>query len=342
MVHSSYTNDFFADLRKKTKQSAKEIVPLVIEMINPKSVIDVGCGEGIWLAAFEKNGVKDILGIDGDYIDRNMLAIPVDRFMPVDLKHPVELKRQFDLVVCLEVAEHLPEETAASFVDFLTTLGPVVLFSAAIPYQGGNQHVNEQWPDYWAALFERKSYLTIDCIRKKVWNNDNVAWWYAQNMLLLAEETCLNDHPLLQRELEHTNHSSLSAVHPHQYIHVVWMKMLYQTIQEFYCLIPHKTSFIVIDDGKFGIQYWSDEAVYFPEKDGTYWGPPQDDDTAIRELERLLEQKFGFLVILWPAFWWLDYYKKFNRYIVSRFRCVLRNDRICVFDLQSKPDTSVG
>ena len=75
------------------------------------------------------------------------------------------------------------------------------------------------------------------------------------------------------------------------------------------------------------------------EKEGSYFGPPKDDDTAIHELERLLKQKIRFLVILWPVFWWLDYYKNFNNYIFSRFRCVLRSDRLCVFDLQQKPET---
>ena len=343
MVHSYYTNDFYADLREETKQSAKEIVPLIIELIKPKSVIDVGCGEGIWLAAFEENGIKDILGIDGDYIDRNMLAIPADRFMPIDLKKPIKLKRQFDLVVCLEVAEHLPKETAEQFVDFLTTLGPIVLFSAAIPYQGGEQHVNEQWPDYWAALFKKKDYLVFDCIRKRVWDNDKVASWYAQNILLFAEENCLSDYPCLRQELEKNKNPSISMVHPKPYMHTImhamWMEMFCKGILELRRLIPPCIPYVVVDDVKFDIEIFDTNAVRFMEKEGSYWGPPKDDDTAIRELEKFLKQKIRFLVILWPAFWWLDYYKSFNNYIESRFRCVLRNDRLCVFDLQQKPET---
>src|SRR4029077_19644174 len=109
-------------------------------------------------------GARDILGLDGDYVSREKLAIPAQNFMAMDLTGPISVERTFDLVVSLEVAEHLPADCSSGFVDALTRLGPVVLFSAAAPYQGGAQHVNEQWPEYWAKLFSRKGYLPVDCL----------------------------------------------------------------------------------------------------------------------------------------------------------------------------------
>jgi hypothetical protein len=74
--------------------------------------------------------------------------------------------------------------------------------------------------------------------------------------------------------------------------------------------------------------------VPFLEHDGQYWGPPPDDATALREFERLRQAGAAFLAVAWPAFWWLDYYTDFHRHLRGRYRCLLENDRLIVFDLQ--------
>ena len=148
-----YTADFFADHRDGARRSARVVVPLVLELVRARSVVDVGCGDGTWLSVFREHGVEDVRGIDGDYVDRAELQIPRERFHPHDLTRPLELGHTFDLAVSLEVAEHLPPESADDFVTSLTRHAPIVLFSAAAPYQGGQNHVNEQWPAYWAARF---------------------------------------------------------------------------------------------------------------------------------------------------------------------------------------------
>ena len=201
-----------------SRRSAKEIIPLVLELIQPKRVIDVGCGVGGLLSVFKECGVEDIQGIDGDWVDKKMLQIPEDRFLSFDLKEPFQMDRQFDLVVSLEVAEHLPSDCAETFVDDLVRLGPVILFSAAIPFQEGTYHVNEQWPDYWVKRFQKKGYVVIDCLRKKIWQNDNVEWWYAQNILMFVRRDYLESNPLLKKEFENTNTSMLSIVHPKCYL----------------------------------------------------------------------------------------------------------------------------
>ena len=209
-----YTKAYYKHLQKGWRRSAKQIVPEILELIQPKHVIDVGCGVGIWLSVFKECGVENIWGVDGDYVDKKMLQIPEERFLSLDLKKPFRMDRQFDLVVSLEVAEHLPSECAETFVDSLTRLGPVILFSAAIPLQGGTHHINEQWPDYWAKYFQEKGYVVIDCIRKKIWQNDNVRWFYAQNILMFVRQGYLESHPLLKREFESSDTSQLSIVHP--------------------------------------------------------------------------------------------------------------------------------
>lgn len=165
-----YSPEFFAKLRDRARRSAREIVPRILRWVEPASVIDVGCGVGTWLAVFREYGIQNVHGIDGDYVDRRMLDLPEVQFHATDLSRPFEIEPQFDLALCLEVAEHLPTESAGTLVRSLVRLSPVVLFSAAIPFQGGTHHVNEQWPEYWARLFGKEDYVVIDCLRKDLWN----------------------------------------------------------------------------------------------------------------------------------------------------------------------------
>jgi len=213
-----FTKDFYKRTLHGSLQSAREIIPLIMKLVKPKSVIDVGCGKGVWLSAFKEFGIADVLGIDGDWIDKDTLQIPNETFLVLDLKQPIQLVRHFDLVVSLEVAQYLPKECASRFVESLTKLGSVILFSSGIPYQTSYLNLNPQWPDYWADLFQRKGYGAIDCLRRIIWNNDKIEPWYVQNILLYVRLDNLKDHPLLYREYKNTNHSMLSIVHPKYYL----------------------------------------------------------------------------------------------------------------------------
>lgn len=217
-MRKTYTPKFFRDICEGSRKSARAIVPLLLELVEPRSVVDVGCGTGEWLATFKELSIDDICGIDGDYVDRNLLQIPPETFFARDLAKPFSFDRVFDLVVSLEVAEHLPAGSADAFIESLTELGRVIFFSAAVPHQGGTQHVNEQWPDYWARRFEAKGYQAIDCIRQKVWNNDGVEWWYAQNSILYAAPEVIERLPRLKKEFESRSEHTLSLVHPRHYM----------------------------------------------------------------------------------------------------------------------------
>ena len=139
-------------------------------------------------------GVGDVIGLDGDYVDRATLHIPPDSFLPRDLNHPLNMDRRFDLAVSVEVAEHLAPDLAVQFVDELTKLAPAVLFSAAIPNQDGNHHVNERWPSYWAALFGQFGFSPFDVVRPQVWRNEQVEPWYAQNVILYLSDGLADKH----------------------------------------------------------------------------------------------------------------------------------------------------
>lgn len=193
------------------------VVPIVLELFRPGSVVDVGCGLGAWLATFQEHGVSDILGIDGDYVDKEMLYISPQDFKTIDLNRPFTLNRTFDLAVCLEVAEHLQAEHANDFVESLTRLAPIILFSAAIPLQSGTHHVNEQWPDYWAQKFATRGFVPVDALRKRIWSNSDIQVFYRQNIMFFCTEQALASNSALAKEFKETNREMLSIVHPEQY-----------------------------------------------------------------------------------------------------------------------------
>lgn len=181
---TKYHKTFFSHISPGSSASARRVVPLLLGLTEVSSVVDVGCGTGAWLAEFAVAGIEDYVGIDGDYIEPAALAIPEDRFRPLDLEQPLRLGRRFDLATCLEVAEHLRPEYAPILVRSLTSLAPVVAFSAAIPGQGGLGHVNEQWPDYWAELFAGEGFGLVDWFRMALWEDGSIEPWYRQNLVL--------------------------------------------------------------------------------------------------------------------------------------------------------------
>jgi SAM-dependent methyltransferase len=188
--HRLYDAKFYRELQA-TRESAREILPMVFDLLKPASIVDIGCGQGQWLATAMELGVDDVLGVDGDWALRTKVEIPREKFLAHDLSMPLQFDRKFDLALALEVAEHLPASRARQFVQSLCEASDKVLFSAAIPGQGGRNHLNEQWPAYWAKLFAEFEFQCYDLVRPKIWNNPRVRWYYAQNCLLYARRGVL-------------------------------------------------------------------------------------------------------------------------------------------------------
>lgn len=205
-----YDAPFFESLRDGTRKSAAVVVPLLIDLVQPRNVIDIGCGAGLWLAAFRESGVTDVLGVDGAWVPAAEREIPEELFLERDLAQPLSLDRAFDLALCLEAAEHLPPEAAVPFVESLTRVAPIIVFSAAIPRQGGTGHFNEQWPSYWAKLFASYGYECLDLLRERLWTNAAVETWYRQNMLCFVA----GDRPDLRARLAGSVARPLDIVHP--------------------------------------------------------------------------------------------------------------------------------
>jgi SAM-dependent methyltransferase len=211
-----YQPQYYDAITAGSLRSARAVLPLVFDAVSPRSLLDVGSGIGAWSSVAIELGVEDVKALDGDYVQREQLLIPPASFEAANLENRFDLGRRFDLVMTLEVAEHLPEHSAASFVESLVKHGDVVLFSAAIPRQGGENHLNEQWPEYWAEHFADHGYVAVDYVRPKVWHDPEVELWYAQNMLLFVKAERLIDFPELANSAREPG-APLSLVHPKLY-----------------------------------------------------------------------------------------------------------------------------
>ncbi len=185
-----YNDYFFSKQEKGSYISARFIVPLVLEIVEIKSVVDFGCGLGTWLKVWQENNVSDILGLDGDYVDREKLYIDKKYFQAHNLAEKLKLNKKYDLALSLEVAEHIEKEKADIFVQNLTSVSDMILFSAAIPGQADKKigHVNEKWPEYWQEKFRKFGFVMLDPLRAKIFNNNQVDWWYRQNIFLLVKK----------------------------------------------------------------------------------------------------------------------------------------------------------
>jgi SAM-dependent methyltransferase len=219
----------------------QEIVPVLMKILNPVSVADIGCGLGTFLYSFKEAGVKEVLGIDGSWVDRKVLGkyLSENEFVEKDLEKPFTLEKKYNLVLSLEVAEHLAAESADLFVKNLVDAGNTIVFSAAIPFQGGQNHVNEQWLPYWEAKFAKHGYVLHDILRPIFWDNPNVLLWYKQNMVLFTKAAFHADPSLVRNPLKNVVHCELfnhvarerelifsGGLYPRQYVSFLYMAVV--------------------------------------------------------------------------------------------------------------------
>lgn len=215
----AFTSNDYTAIRTGINNSAATIVPDIIKIVRPATVVDFGCGEGRWLAEFARHGAT-VAGYDGHPGDN--LVIPDDTYHRTDLATAtIDLTETYDLALCLEVAEHLPSHRADWLINLLCTAAKTILFSAAIPGQGGLNHINEQWPDYWQARFADHNYQMSGALRWLWWDRVPlpVESWYAQNIMLCVETSELKARPELQPLFDGPGCQPHAVVHPITWLH---------------------------------------------------------------------------------------------------------------------------
>jgi len=190
-----YNDTFFDYIDGGARSSAKALIGLANSWIKPRSVLDLGCGRGVWLDEWHAAGVGRVHGVDGAYVNRETLAIPRDSFQVADLTKPLTFDAKFDLAQSLEVGEHLPTSASDTLVDSLCNSANRIVFSAAVVGQGGEFHVNEQPLSFWQEKFAARGFHAYDCLRPYLKSNSAVEPWYRYNAVFYANEAGAQDLP---------------------------------------------------------------------------------------------------------------------------------------------------
>lgn len=217
---SIYSKKFYEGRDVDTLYSSQAILKSLFGIVMPQSVVDFGCGVGTWLKTSKELGVPEVLGIEGDWVSVDDLMINVSEFRHENLAGMVTLSRKYDLAISLEVAEHISMEYADVFVENLVRASDIIMFSAAIPNQRGNGHVNEQWPEYWIAKFLERNYIVLDLIRPKIWNDEKIKTWYKQNIFVFVKKEIFESRSDLIRMAE-SQSKMFSVVHPSTFLRQV-------------------------------------------------------------------------------------------------------------------------
>ena len=178
--HDDETSGFMA--------SARSVAPVVMRQLRPLTILDVGCGAGAWVRAYEECGAVYVVGVDADCPPADQLLFNPSRFHTIDVAGVFRIGREFDLVQCLEVAEHVDPAASEALLDNLVAHAPLVLFSAAPPGQGGVNNVNERPYEFWRDGFQARGYALFDFLRPQLRFRRGVEHWYRYNMFLFARE----------------------------------------------------------------------------------------------------------------------------------------------------------
>lgn len=200
-LESLYDEKFYDDHYDGALVSARAIIPILFELVKPSSVVDFGCGLGTWLRVCQENGVQTVLGLEGPHVGLSKLLISGDSFRQTNFLEKVTSPGTFGLAICLEVVEHLPNRAGIALVQTLTETAPLILFSAAIPGQGGTHHINERWASYWREVFAHHGFQRLDPIRRRVWTDKQIKWWYRQNIFLYATQEAIEQSEALRNEM---------------------------------------------------------------------------------------------------------------------------------------------
>ena len=215
-----YGDCFYEGHLDHSYASALKYADIVSPLLNPKRVVDVGCGRGAWLKAFKEKGASKLVGYDGTWNSQENMIDQSIVFHAADLNKPINIldAEHYDLTISVEVAEHLEPTSAQDFIKSLTKLSDVVLFGAAYTKQGGANHINEQPHTYWASCFSAYDYVPYDLFRPKLWGDKEIPFWYQQNTFLYVRQNTPISELLVRAEYEPMkNVTFMNCIHPALY-----------------------------------------------------------------------------------------------------------------------------
>jgi hypothetical protein len=193
-----------------------ELSKIIFEEFKPIAIFDVGCGLGNFIKDFQNLGCI-ASGTDGKWVlnQKYLLICDSNSIVVQDLNNPTKLiPEKTDIVISLEVAEHLEPESSERFINYLCSTGSLVVFSAATPWQGGQGHINEKLSSYWIDLFKENGYEVSNYLRSLLWDNEDIFPWYRQNILIFYN----NNHKLVFPKLVDGNNQIYNIFSPFIYM----------------------------------------------------------------------------------------------------------------------------
>lgn len=215
-----YNNHFYGDDSTR-KLSARKILRYYWKFFNPKKIVDVGCGRGVWLDECRNLGATNLLGIDGDYNSQHNMFKNF-KYINHDLNKKFAIKEKYDLAISVETIEHLKPEISNNFIKSLCKLSETIIFSGAFPYQGGIGHINERLHSEFAKIFIKNNYFPFDFFRPALFSDKDISFWYRQNIFLYLKKNSYNYKKLIYHNIKPLkNIYFMNCVHPELYFRKV-------------------------------------------------------------------------------------------------------------------------
>lgn len=181
-----YSKDYYSIHDENSYKSATVILNQLSNYISPSSIIDWGCGSGTWCKAAIEIWNVSIIGIDQHDFDGYQMYISQSNYRKEDIRKEIWVNK-VELAICVEVIEHIDEYYEDAVIDNICSCSDTILFSGALPFQGGTGHINEKPYSYWVKKFRERGYNLDDRIRRDIWDNSDVEIWYRNNIMLLKK-----------------------------------------------------------------------------------------------------------------------------------------------------------
>lgn len=190
-----YPSKFYSLRDRQTRYTCSAVYPILFKHLRASditSVVDIGCGTATWLSAIrEFNPSCSLHGFEGPWLPRKNqeqileagIKLTISNFSDSSLYPSIV---SADLCICLEVLEHIPIDLHPAFIERFLSGSSNILFSCAPPYQGGSGHVGERSLSNLLPIFRDLGYSVCDLFRDKIWTDNQIPFWYRQNLVLFS------------------------------------------------------------------------------------------------------------------------------------------------------------
>jgi len=311
--------------------SRPNTIPTIIHLIRqlrPRSILDVGVGFGKWGHLFREYTDINEAENDPSRYDRKNWKVRIDgiegyaayltamhRYLynEVHVGDACQLVKKlprYDVVFMGDVIEHLDKKAGQRLLREAVRKSSKAVIVSTPKYDTGQSDLCGNELERHRSLWSARDFETFDRATVKTIDGATLLAVIVQPGIPLPACT-----PPLPPNPAHG-------------------RRLIRTKEELRKLLTPRHTFILVDEENIRGGLPGLRAIPFLEKNGQYWGPPADDETAVREFERLRQAGASYIAFAWPAFWWLEHYAEFARHLRSRFRCVVDNQRLVVFDLR--------